>query len=301
MQKEEIEALIRLIDDEDEGIYQHVRSQLLKQGQEAFDLLQEHSLRAENELQHERLKEIVGQIHLGNIKEGFRDWIETNPHDLLHGFYLISKYRFPDLAKEPLVSSIDKIKLDIWLRLNYKFSPLDNVRIINEVFFGKYRFHGDQKEQDAPNNHFLNHVIESRKGSPIALSILYSIIAQRLYLPIFGVNLPDHFILAYKDDAELKDKESFNTEGNLPYDLPGDVLFYVNAFNGGAIFSKFNIDRFLKQSGLPNDEKYFEPCSNPQIILRVMEQLIQSYKRRDKTLRTKELEELHDFVSDLID
>lgn len=301
MQKVEIEALIRLVDDEDEGIYQHVRTQLLQQGQHAFHVLQEYALRADNELQHERLQEIVGQIHLNSIKEGFKEWIASNPNDLLNGFYLISKYRFPDLEKEPLISSIDKIKLDIWLRLNYKFSPLDNVRIINEVFFGKYRFHGDQKEQDAPDNFFLNQVIEYRKGSPIALSILYSIIAQRLHLPVFGVNLPDHFILAYKDDSELDDEESFNTEENLPYDLPGDVLFYVNAFNGGAIFSKFNIDRFLKQSGLPNNEKYFEPCSNPHIILRMMTQLIESYKRRNKTLRTKELKELYSFVSDLIE
>lgn len=301
MQKAEIEALIRLIDDEDEGIYQHVRSQLLKQGPEAYEILQEHSLRSENELQHERLKEIVGQLHLNNIKEAFQLWIETNPHDLLQGFYLISKYRFPELTKEPIVGYIDKIKLDIWLRLNYKFSPLDNVRIINEVFFGKYRFHGDQKEQDAPDNCYINQVIESRKGSPIALSIIYSIIAQRLYLPVFGVNLPDHFILAYKDDSDLKEKESFNTEGNIPYNLPGEVLFYVNAFNGGAIFSKFNIDRFLKQSGLPNDEKYFEPCSNPRIILKVMGQLIESYGRRNNHLRKKELEELQDFVRDLIE
>ena len=300
MDKAEVEALIRLIDDEDQNIYEHVKSKLLELGSEVFEELQEHSMRAESELQHQRLKEIIGQIHLENLKVDFREWIEGSPDDLRFGFYLVSKYQYPELSIDPIISYIDKMKLDIWLRLNYKFSPLDNVRIINEVFFGKYRFHGDQKDQQAPENSYLNLVIENRKGNPISLSILYSIIAQRLYLPIFGVNLPQHFILAYKDDSHLKEKDGFNTDGTIPYDIPGEILFYVNAYNGGAIFSKFNIDRFLVQSSLPNDEKYFEPCSNPQIILRVIRNLISSYDKPDQVQRKSELKELHDYIAGII-
>ena len=215
------------------------------------------------------------------------------------GFYLVSKYRYPELELGPIVSYIDKMKLDIWLRLNYKFSPLDNVRIINEVFFGKYRFHGDNKNYYAPENSYLNLVVENRVGNPIALSILYSVVAQRLYLPIFGVDLPQHFILAYKDDSALQEKESFNTDGILPYDLPGETTFYVNAFNGGAIFSRYNIERFLKQSNLSHEEHYFEPCPNHRIIARVLRNLVNSYEKNGDESRKIDVQELLDYLIEI--
>lgn len=49
-------------------------------------------------------------------------------------------------------------------------------------------------------NSFINTVIESRKGNPLSLSLLYSVIAESLDLPIYGVNLPNHFVLAYLDE-----------------------------------------------------------------------------------------------------
>ncbi|MBI1182823.1 hypothetical protein GC194_01035 [bacterium] len=299
MEQSEIEALISLIDDEDRDVYQHVRSKLLEQGEAISALLSEFAMRAENELQHERLNEVLKSIHLGGIKTLFKEWYEHNSDDLLTGFYLVARYRYPELDLAPIVSYIDKIKLDIWLRLNYKFSPLDNVRIINEVFFGKYRFQGDNKNYYAPENSYLNQVVDNRKGNPISLSILYSIVAQRLYLPIFGVDLPQHFILAYKDDSHLENNHSFKNEGIIPYNVAGEILFYVNPFNGGAIFSKYNIDRFLKQASLPIEERYFEPCHNRIIIMRVLKNLVNSYDKLGDTLRKAEVQELHDFLGDL--
>lgn len=299
MQQSDIEALIRLIDDEDQDVYLHVRSKLIEVGQQAFEIIQEHALRAHNELQHERLLEVLDSMHLGHIKKLVRDWVQNRQSDLLEGIYLIAKYRQPELDLVPISQYIDKIKLDIWLRLNHKLSPLDNVRVINEVFFGKYRFHGDNKSYYAPENSYINQVLDTRKGNPISLSILYSIIAQRLYLPIFGVDLPQHFILAYKDDSELKDNDSFNTEGVIPYNVPGEILFYVNVFNGGAIFSKYNIDRFIKQSKLGNEERFFEPCSNIKIIARVIRNLINSYTQLKDQKRKADMEELHEFLVSL--
>lgn len=299
MSNTEIEALVNLIDDDDDSVYHQVRSRLLQLGESIYDILQEYELRSNSQLQHERIKEVLSRIHIERIKDDLKDWQTTNPDDLLRGFYLVSKYRYPELELGPIVSYIDKMKLDIWLRLNYKFSPLDNVRIINEVFFGKYRFHGDNKNYYAPENSYLNLLVENRTGNPISLSILYSVVAQKLYLPIFGVDLPQHFILAYKDDSGLQEKEGFNTDGILPYDLPGEIIFYVNAFNGGAIFSRYNIDRFLKQSKLSAEQHYFEPCANYRIIARVLRNLVNSYEKNGDELRKNDVQELHDYLLEI--
>ncbi len=63
----------------------------------------------------------------------------------------------------------------------------------------------------------INQVLESKKGNPISLAAVYMLIAQKLKLPIFGVNLPNLFVLIYKSE---------------------ELNFYINVFNRGVIFSK---------------------------------------------------------------
>ena len=299
MEDSEIAALIKLIDDEDSDIYQNVAARLLAIGGRAYQQIYEHSLRADSELQHERLTKVLSQLHVGHLKHELTEGNEHHQDSLLQGYFLISKYRYPELKIEPLVAQIDQIKLDVWLRLNYQFSPIDNARILNEVFFEKHRFTGDSKDYYHPDNSFLNTVLERKKGNPISLSILYSIIAQKLYLPVFGVNLPNHFILAYKDDSELDANESFNSSSTLKHSMPGEVLFYLNVFNKGALFSRHNIDRFLKEKNLSSESSYYEPCSNKTILLRVLRNLINGYSMKNDHQRVEDLNELYQFLTSL--
>ncbi|MCB0738679.1 MAG: transglutaminase family protein, partial [Bacteroidetes bacterium] len=262
MQNTEIEALIKLIDDPDEGISSHVIKKLTELAVNHFEQIQEHYLRSDNELQHIRLKQVLDSAHLTNLKNEFEQWVKNGAGDLFEGFFLVAKYRYPDLDKQHILNHLDKIKLDIWLRLNHKYSELDNVKVINDVFYGKYRFKGDNENYYSPQNSYINKILENRTGNPISLSILYSILAQKLYLPILGVNLPKHFVLAYKDSTYLEHDERFNNLGHIPHNIPGDILFYINAYRDGTVFSKFNIDRFLEQSKINVDEHFYEPCPN---------------------------------------
>lgn len=292
MDKPDLLALIKLIDDEDKEVYGHVREKLRELHDDDWEVVREFYLRSETELQHQRLKQLLDERQLLSVQSALRQWAQGGAIDLLDGYFIVAQYRYPQLEKEPIVHFLDKMKLDIWLRLNHKFSQLDNVRVLNDVFFGKYRFQGDQENYFAPENSYINQVIERRKGNPIALSILYSIIAQKLYLPILGVNLPQHFILAYKDDQALEKDERFNNTGIIPWDIKGEVLFYINPFNGGAVFSKYNIDRFISQTTLSTERHYYEPCSNIVIISRVLRNLQYAYEKMGDAHRQQEVNQL---------
>jgi regulator of sirC expression with transglutaminase-like and TPR domain len=111
----------------------------------------------------------------------------------------------------------------------------------------------------------ISQVLESKKGNQISLAIIYSIIAQKLDIPVYGVNLPQHFILAYVDESQETEFE-------------GGILFYINAFNKGFIFGRRDVDMFLKQLNLKFDKQFYEPCSNPDIIKRVLRNLISAYE-----------------------
>lgn len=292
MDVNEIQALISLLDDTDEEVVAHVTGKLLAYGEEVLPLLEDRYLAETQVTLQARIHEIIDQIHQGGLKENLHTWAREGGKDLFEGFFLISKFRYPDLNKQNINNILDKIKLDAWLELNFQLAPLDKVRILNYVFFDLHNFKGNADDYHAPDNSFINRVLETKKGNPISLAIIYSIVAQRLNIPIFGVNLPQHFILAYRDDSMLKATNSFKGNMYMDYNMAGDIIFYINAFNKGAIFNKWNIDQFLKQLNIKAQHIYYEPCSNVDIMMRVCRNLIFSYEKLNDELRVEGLKDL---------
>jgi hypothetical protein len=287
----EINALISLLDDTDEEVLSHVTSKLLAFGEEVLPLLEDRYLHEQAPGMQTRIHQIIEQIHQGGLREGLISWAKSGGKDLFEGIFLISKFRYPDLNKQYINNQLDKIKLDAWLELNFQLASLDKVRILNYILFDLHGFKGNTDDYHSPDNSYINRVLETRKGNPISLAIIYSIIAQRLNIPIFGVNLPQHFILAYKDDSLLKET-SFKGNIYMDYNVPGEVLFYINAFNKGAMFNKWNIDQFLKQLNIKPQHIYYEPCSNVDIIMRVCRNLIFSYEKANDNVRVEGLKDI---------
>lgn len=277
--KNEIEALINLLDDSDEEVVRHVTEKLLSLGKDIIPLLDDIPFNDLNNVQHERLEEIKHQIHYDEVETGLEGWVKSGAKDLLEGFILASRFRYPYLDINNINNLLDKIKLDVWLELNSRLTPLEKIRKINYIFYRIYGFKGDIQDYHSPDNSFINKVLDNRRGNPISLAIVYSIICQKLGIPVFGVNLPQHFILAYKDDRKYPREDTLKGHEYLDPSKSGDVLFYVNAFNQGTIFSKWNIDQFLKQLKIQPLEMYYEPCSNVDIIMRVFRNLNFSYEK----------------------
>lgn len=288
LDRKEIEALIRLLDDTDSEVVNRVTSKLISFGDDVLPILEDKYLADPDPEMQERIHDIIDKIHHSDLTGQLVSWAADGAHDLFEGFFLISKSRYPELRRAPLNTELNKIKLDIWLELNFQLSPLDKVRVFNQVFYERYGFRGNTDEYHCPDNSYLNRVLETHKGNPISLAIVYSIIAQRLNIPVFGVNLPQHFILAYKYDPTLLEsleKKDLYTAGNeLRYDMPGDILFYINAFNKGSMFTRPNIEDFLRQIKIDPQPVFFEPCSNVDILLRVIRNLLYAYElKKDET------------------
>jgi regulator of sirC expression with transglutaminase-like and TPR domain len=131
-------------------------------------------------------------------------------------------------------------------------------------------------------------VIESRKGNPLSLSLIYSIIAQSLDLPVYGVNLPNHFILAFMDEN--------GSSLFLPEKNEYGVLFYINPFSKGSILDDKAIKEFLDGLKLPHTREYFEPCSNSAILRRMLTNLISSFQQVGNLEKVDELTELRDLL-----
>jgi regulator of sirC expression with transglutaminase-like and TPR domain len=66
-------------------------------------------------------------------------------------------------------------------------------------FLGEERgFKGNVEDYYNPENSLLHRVLETGLGIPLSLSILYLSVAARLGLPLSGIPLPGHFLVASK-------------------------------------------------------------------------------------------------------
>ena len=57
------------------------------------------------------------------------------------------------------------------------------------------------------------------------------------------------------------------------------ILFYINPFSKGDIFNKKEIDNFLAQLKIPQEKSFYEPCSNRDMIQRLIRNLMNSYHK----------------------
>jgi len=281
----EVNSLIRLLDDPDTEIYEHVHQKLLSYGSEAITYLEGAWEQAFDSIQQERIANLVHEIQFGIVKKDLELWQLGGAFDLLRGILIINRYQYPDLDEQKVINQIEGIKRDIWIQMMNESSPAEQVKLINHVFYSIYGFSGNTANHQDPQNSYISQVLETKKGNQISLAIIYSIIAQKLDIPVYGVNLPQHFILAYLDESRQSE-------------FDGGILFYINAFNKGFIFGRRDVDMFLKQLNLKYDKQFYEPCSNTDIIKRVLRNLISSYEHLGSSDKVDELNELLKIVED---
>lgn len=284
-----LQALIALIEDPDEQIFAHVRDRLLEYGPDAIQYLETSWEEQDFGLLFQsRIEALIHEIQFEECKRQLSGWYASTSKDLLKGAIIIAKYQYPGLDEKAIFDFIERMRRDCWLELNPNMTAFESVGVINKIFFGQYGFKGNASNYNSPLNSYINTVIETKKGNPLSLSILYSVVAQQLELPIYGVNLPNHFILAYMDDNGISQFLSNSNEYG--------VLFYINTFSKGSLFQKDDIDQFLNSIQQTPEPGHFQPCSNSDILRRMLTNLISSFQQVGHAEKVNELIELRNLL-----
>ena len=281
MTDNELNALINLLEDPDEVVFVAVKDQILSMGSDVIPALENVWENTFNNILQGRIEDIIHTIQMEQVKAELLLWVETGGNDLLAGTLLISRYQYPDLDTEQIRKQIELIKRDVWLEINPNLTAYEKVKVINHILFDVYNFSGNTSNYHAPQNSFINNVLESKRGNPLLLSIVYSVIAQGLNIPIYGVNLPEHFILAYRDEYAIQQEGEDEA-----------ILFYINPFSRGAVFSRREIDTFLKQLKLEPNRIFYESCPNIDIVSRQVRNLVHSYEKLVYPNKVSDLKEL---------
>ena len=274
----ELEALISLLEDPDMQVFDKVSNRLIELGEEAVLPLEKRwEITLRPDLQ-ERIENVIRKIQFNTLKRGMDNWKSEGGTDLLYGAYLVARFQYPELKYDQLNESIEKIKKDIWLELNNELTALEKVKVINYFFYDIHKYDRSLKKAHTPQLYLVNHVLDTCKGSPVMLGMIYTELARRLNLPIYGVNLPRNFVLCYYDPEYHED--------------PNNILFYINPSDRGAVLSLRELKHFLKHLKIEEKAFYFTPCSSIDVIERLIINLQYAYEKSGQPDKAQTLKDL---------
>jgi regulator of sirC expression with transglutaminase-like and TPR domain len=286
MEINEIKALLSLLDDPDPEVQGEIRKRIVSEGRAFLPFLDEYVSEQEVDAEIEALiHDIFRDIQISGLKLEIDDWFAGGEHDLIKGAMIICRYEYPDLDETEVLSFISRIRQDVWLELNESLTAFEAIKVLNIVFFDEYGFSGNKDDYHKTENSFINKVIENKTGNPLLLSILYMSIAQQLEIPIKGVNLPNHFLVAYMDEHGTGTELALETS----FEETEDILFYINPFSRGAILHRAEIDTFLKHLDLRPEPRFYTPCTHADMIRRMINNLIHAYRKSGDLDKADEL------------
>lgn len=110
----------------------------------------------------------------------------------------------PDRFRQHLRKMGEQVKEDFLARLRQKEPDTlaTKVAALRKVVHELHEYKGDTETYDDIQNASLIRVIERRRGLPVALGILYLIVAERAGWQMDGLNFPGHFLVRMEDEGE---------------------------------------------------------------------------------------------------
>jgi hypothetical protein len=218
MEKREFNAMVSLLNDADDEIVHQIEMKV-KELAQTFPKLITSFLKETEEVDLKRKVIRLTAVESPDILyQDLLDWKNSGGLDLLEGWCLLSNLVSEQVKVDEIRDEVNRLYREAWIELRSDLHPMDEIEIMNHVFYNKWHFVSNTDAYYASENSLIGNVFENRKGNPISLCCVYLLVAQKLGLPIFGVNLPNIFVLTYKK---------------------GNLQFYINVFNQGEIFELY--------------------------------------------------------------
>ena len=288
MNELKLDSLIKLLDDPDDSVFNLVLVEILKEDVSIVDRLEHIWETSFEELVQQRIEFIIQQIQLNDTKNKIKNWASQETLDLFEGIFLISRYQYPELKLKSIQIQLEKIRKDVWLEFKNSLTSLEKITILNHIFFDHYKFKINRDNTELPQNSYINRVLDTRRGNPISITIIYTLIARSLNLPVHYIDFDNSPLVGYfdKDMARLVNEEGSNSQ----------ILFYINPSNKGAIIGPKEVD-YLRQSAENQENNHQpEPCPDRIVIKRLVEKLSYDYKQAGLLEKVNYLKEIAEIL-----
>lgn len=262
----EINALAQLLDDPDADVQASVQARLNELGHQAVP-----ELLAARDDADAALRPIIDaairDLHFDHVYRAWSLVMDASDVDLERGAFLLALYRFPGLDIPSYRRRLDDFAAQARPEVE-RVSGVERAFALSDVMCRTLGFAGNEEHYYDPNNSYLNRVIDRRLGIPISLSVVYLLLGARLNLPVYGVNLPAHFLVKYVSEHDE---------------------VYLDLFNGGEYVSKEACLRFLLKAGMKPRPVYLQAADPQHILLRMGRNLLAIAHETDQTQMADDL------------
>jgi regulator of sirC expression with transglutaminase-like and TPR domain len=140
----------------------------------------------------------------------------------------------------------------------------NELRLLIEYLTGTLNLHGNYDNFETADSSYLNRVLETGRGIPISLSVIYMAVANELGIPLTGISAPSHFITQLQTDHGV---------------------LYIDPFRDGYIMDEEECVRWLQElTELPASDirPSLKPATERQILIRMLNNLKAHFGGRDQ-------------------
>jgi regulator of sirC expression with transglutaminase-like and TPR domain len=209
--------------------------------------------------------------------------IETTP-GLFRAAFAIARHDRPTADVEQSLATIENLADTVRHRVR-SASTEARLAHLHDVLFDVVGLCGNVDDYYNPANSYLPDVLQTRRGLPITLVLIYKAVAERVGLVVHGINSPGHFLAAVEIDAETP-------TGNAR------PLMYVDPFYGGTMLNEADVfQRITDTTGdsIPDPSRWLAVATGRQWLARMLVNLQAAFAalgRERDLLAMQELEVL---------
>lgn len=281
-ENKEIQALLKLIDDPDEIVYETVSNKIISFGKDIIPNLENYGETIANTALQERIEALIKRLHFEDIKEDFSKW-SGGSSDLLAGCLLLSKYVHPAMDSTIIFKEIEKLRRNIWLEMNSYLTPMEQINVIGSIVYNYYKQKGIEINYENADGFLLYKILEFRKGNAFGNGTLLLILCGLLDVPVYAINIPKQFILGYFDQQY----DILNPKGHASE----KIKFYIDPVNG-QMYSHKEVENYFKKMSLPPTSSFFKPLNNKSIIILLLSELKKCFENEAQYLKIEEINSL---------
>lgn len=256
-------AILRLLNDDDPITLGLVKGQLALHGPSYLPDLQTLLSQAQPKAAA-HLREVILDIEKNHADHIFAQLCERFGE---HGDLENAAWRLAATFNPEEEFTRQRMLLDAWAsevrrRLSKAENELDRVETLVEFLAHEVGLEGNREDYYLLNNSLLPRVIDSRRGIPISLSLVYMLVGKRAGVLLQGVGLPTHFIVR-------------------------SGAHFFDPFNGGRKMTAADCQHLLDHQGIALRPEHLEPASARQILARMLVNLCNVAKENDPPLASK--------------
>ncbi|QXZ10229.1 transglutaminase-like domain-containing protein [Comamonas sp. Y33R10-2] len=101
----------------------------------------------------------------------------------------------PDLDLQAVQAELDRLQVRLVQRLAGEDDDLRKLSVLNQFFYGELGFAGNLNNYYDPANSYIHHVLQTRRGIPISVALIWLELARSIDLPVEGIGFPGHFLV----------------------------------------------------------------------------------------------------------